>query len=314
MTDSPADFDTVVARAQHLLDIGRADDALAMLRADQRTATDAGALVTIAHCHLQLDDDGDAAEAAEQSVAVDPERPGGWMMLALARLAQGRPVDAVPPARRGVELAPWFPGAHTVAARVYGELGRFEPALHHAHKVLELDPDGPAGWIALCRVQIAQQRWDEAAMAANEALGRDPESKEARVLLGAAQANSSHANGRAKAMETLATTLRDNPDADAIRQFLIDVALNSRPKPHVWLPIIVVSIFATGVGLLIFLSVWTATLIQTWQSIPSDIQRLVLADRKARSKILAVGIVVAALWLFLLAGVVLVLVDVGGAA
>ena len=194
-----------------------------------------------------------------------------------------------------------------MAARVYAELGRFDPALHHAHKVLELDPDGPAGWIALSRVQIAQQRWDDAAMAANQALGRDPENGEARVLLGVAQANSPRSIGRAQAMETLAATLRDNPDQERIRQFLIDVALNSRPKPWVWLPIIAISLIATGLGLFLFLTVWTATLVQTWRSIPSDIQRLVIADRKTRYKILAVGAVLVAFWGYLIVAVYLAL-------
>jgi tetratricopeptide (TPR) repeat protein len=309
---SPFDeFGMVRARADHLLDVGRAEQALTMLQGDPRTATDAGALVLMAQCYHQLDRDRDAVEAAERSLAVDPERPGGWLMLALARLAEGRPVDAVPAAERGVELAPWFPPAHGVAARAYAELGRFEPAHDHAHKVLALDPDGPAGWIALCRVHIAQQRWDEAAMAANQALGRDPENGEARVLLGIAQVNSSRSSGRAQAMETIAATLRDNPDQDGIRRFLIDVALHSRPKPHIWLPIIAISFFATGLGLLLFLIVWTATLSQMWRSIPADIRRLVWADRRARYKILAVGTVLVAIWVYLLVSMALAVANAG---
>ena len=301
---SPFDqFDLVVARAEHLLDIGRAEEALAVVQGDARTATDARALVVLAQCYHQLDRDREAADAAERSLAVDPERPGGWLLLALARLGEGRPVDAVPAAERGVELAPWFAPAHGVAVRVYSELGRFDQAQHHAHKVLELDPDGPAGWVSICRLEIARQRWDEAAMAANQALERDPENDEARILLGMAQVNSPRGSGREQAMATIAATLRDNPDQEALRRFLIDVALHSRPKPQIWLPIIAISILATGLGLLLFLIAWTATLYQTWNSISTDIRRLVWADRRTRYKIVAVGTVLVAIWLFLLISV-----------
>lgn len=306
----PDEIDIIVARAEHLLDIGRAEEAVGLLLGDSRSGNDAGALVVLAHCYHRLDRDAEAEDAAERCLAIDPERVGGWMMLALSRLAAGRPVDAVPPATRAIELAPWFYGAHSMMSRVLAELGRFPQATVHAHKTMELDPDGTSGWIALCRLALAQQKWDEAAMAATEALSREPENDEARVLLSVAQVNSTSPGGRAMAMETLVATLRDNPDQDAVRKFLIEVALHSRPKPQLWLPIIAISFFTGGLGLILLLIVWSVTLYQLWQSIPADIRRLIWADRQARYKILAVGTVVGAIWLVVLGGLVVVTIGV----
>ena len=306
MTD---DIDITVARSDRLLEIGRAAEALDLLQSDPRTPTDAGALVTVAHCYHRLDRDREAIEAAEAALAIDPDHVGGLLLLALARLSSGLPSEAVAPATRAVQVAPWFRGSHSVMARVMAELGRFPQATFHAHKTMELDPDGPSGWIALCRVQLAQQRWEDAAMSARQALGRDPENDEARVLLSLAQVNGPAADGRAQAMDTLVDTLRDNPDQDAVRQFLIEVALHSRPKPQLWLPLIVLSLFTGGLGLLLILLIWTATLIQLRSSIPPDVRRLIWADRAARFKILAVVGIVAAIWAVVCFALVSVTID-----
>lgn len=303
------DIDITVARSEHLIDIGRAAEALDLLRSDARTPTDAGALVTVARCCHRLERDREAIEAAEAALAIDPDNVGGLLLLALARLSSGWPTEAVDPAARAVQLAPWFRGSHAVMARVFAELGRFPQATFHAHKTMELDPDGPSGWISLCRVQLAQQRWQDAAMSARQALGRDPEDQEARVLLSLAQVNGPGSDGRAQAMDTLVDTLRDNPDHDGVRQFLIEVALQSRPRPQLWVPVILVSLFTGGVGLIVILVIWTATLVQLRSSIPADVRRLVWADRAARYKIVAVVSIVAVVWAVVVIALVAVTID-----
>ena len=76
------------------------------------------------------------------------------------------------------------------------------------------------------------------------------------------------------------------------------------------MPIIAISFFTGGLGLILLLVVWSVTLYQLWQSIPADIRRLIWSDRQARYKILAVGTVVGAIWLVVLGGLVVVTIGV----
>lgn len=290
------DFDRVIERAERLLDVGRPDEAAEILSADGRTATDARALAVLSRAAYQRDDYDGAVGHAERALALDPDLVGGWQMLALSRLATNRPVDAVPASLKAVALAPMFSGAHAVAARAHAELGRFDQATFHAHKAMELDPDGPRGWIALTRVQLAQQRWEDAAQSALAALGRDPESAEARVLLSVAQASAPGKRGRELAMATLVETLRDNPDEEDIRRFLIDVSLGSLPDRRLWLILIAVTFFTRGLGLILMLIVLTVTVISTWRSIPPDIRRLVWADKRGRYRVIVAALVIGGLW------------------
>ncbi len=297
-------FELVIERADRLIDVGRPEEAIEMLTADGRSSMDARAQVVLARATYRLDRNDESIAAAERALAIDPDEVGGWQMLALGRLATGRPVDALPAVQKAVELAPWFSGAHGLAAQVYAELGRFEPATSHAHRTMELDPDGARGWIALTRVHLAQQRWDDAAQSARSALERDPENAEAKVLLSAAQASVPGRRGRELAMETLVETLRDNPDSDGVRRFLIDVALGSSPDRRFWLILIGLTFFVRGLGLLAMLVVWTYTVLSTWGSIPPDVRRLIWADRQGRYRVVVGAVVVAGLWLTLVGFVV----------
>ena len=190
------------------------------------------------------------------------------------------------------------------------ELGRFEQAMSHAVLARRLAPDLTAGWLAVARVDLARRRWSDAAQSCLAALRLDPDDAEAKVLLGVAQVAGNGRAGRVQAMETLAATLRDNPDSEQVRRMLIAVAWGEGPS-LLWTVLLTMIAIATGgVGLVALLGVWTYSVWQRWSTVPVDIRSLVWADRVSRRKIL-VGLTVLALpWL---AAVVLAVVMLNSA-
>ena len=93
-----------VDRANHLLAVGRAHEALSLLSADDETPSDGEALVTVARCHYRLGDHRAALEAAGAATSVDPDLAGGWLMIALGQRAVDRIGDGVQ-APIGVRMA-----------------------------------------------------------------------------------------------------------------------------------------------------------------------------------------------------------------
>jgi tetratricopeptide (TPR) repeat protein len=295
-------------RADQLLSLGRASEALDVVSADPETATDADALVVASRCHHRLGQYERALTLAGAALGVDPERLGGRLMLAVSLLSLDRPVDALAPARRAVQQAPYHAGAHQVLARVLSDLGRFEEATIHANQARSLQPDDTAGWVTLARVQLAQQRWHDAAMSARAALALDPEDDEAKVLLGVAQFSGRGRRGRVEAMETLVGALRDNPDQEHIRQLLIEVAWAGGPSLAAVAVWALIAAGTSGAGLLVMVVIWTVRAVRRWQTVPADVRRLIWADRQARWRVVIAGSALGLFWLGLLAllvGVVL---------
>jgi tetratricopeptide (TPR) repeat protein len=280
---------STVNRADHLIAIGRAEEARALLLGDPDTARSPDALVTLSHAYDKLGRYQDALGAAQAATALAPESASACLMMAVALMKLDRPVDAFEPARRGLQLAPQHYGAHQIMARVLSDLGRFEPAQHHVDQVLALDPDGTSGWVTLCRLRLAQRQWAEAEEAARRALRADPGSDEAKLLLSVAQASAGGSAKRNEAMETLIASLRTNPDQAHVKDLLIElVKPTGMPIPWVVATLLIV---AGGGG--IVLVAWAMWVWGRWRRTPPDVRRLVWTDRRARWRI-TLGLAVAA--------------------
>jgi predicted Zn-dependent protease len=298
---------TVAAdRADHLLKVGRAQEALDVLSADGDTPRNADALVLTSRCYHRLGRDGDALEMANAALATDPDHVGAWLMQALSLSFLGRPGEALPPARRAVELAPHHAGSHRVMAMVLSDLGRFHEATVHAHRTRSLNPDDAAGWITLVRVQLAQQQWHDAEMSARAALALDPQSDEAKVLLGVAQYSGRGRQGRLEAMETLVGALRENPDQHHVRRLLMEVAWAGGPSLQAMAVWALIAAATSGAALVVMVVIWTVRTAGRWRTVPPDVRRLIWADRRAKWRIIAVGGALGLFWLGLVALVVAV--------
>jgi tetratricopeptide (TPR) repeat protein len=293
-------------RADHLLALGRAQEALDLLLADGETARDSRALVAVSRCQHELGHYQQALDVAGAALAIDPDAVGGHLMRAISLLSLRWPVDALPPASRAVALAPEHAGGHRVMSWILAELGRFNEATAHAERARSLEPDDPAGWVALARVQLAQRRWHDAAMSARAALAIDPEDEDAKVALSIAQVAGRGDRGRVEAMETLVGALRDNPDQEHIRELLFEVAWAGGVSIQMIMVWAVLAAATGGVGLVAILVIWSFGAVRRWRTVPPDVRRLIWADRRARWKIIVAASALALLWVALIATIVLV--------
>lgn len=294
-----------VARADQLLDIGRAQEAYDLLRADPETPTSGAALVALSHAADKLERYREARDAAGAATTLDPDRPSGWLLLAVALMKLDFPYDALGPARRGVALAPDHFGSHQIMARVLTDLGRFDEAQIHVSRTMALDPGGTSGWVTLARLQLTQQRWSDAEKSARTALSIDPESDEAKVLLSLAQASTGSTTKQAAAVETLVSTLRSNPDQAHVRELIIHL-VKPRGLRIPW-PIVALLV-VSGIGGVLIL-VWAAHILWSWSQVPKDVKRLVWADRRAKWQVIGLLALAVAIFIGLVVVSVAVFID-----
>jgi tetratricopeptide (TPR) repeat protein len=93
-----------------------------------------------------------AASAASQAVAMDPNRSWGWCVLAQAQLGLGDNGGAADSARRAAAISPDNPTAHQLASVALGKLGRHGEAVRSAREAVRIAPDS---WRALTRLAHA---------------------------------------------------------------------------------------------------------------------------------------------------------------
>ncbi len=294
----PDGFTEQIERARLLLDAGRPGDSVQMLEDDPRTAHHSWALAVLATGHLNLGAYDRAVATARGALALEPELVAPYLVIAGARLDQRQTADAIEAARTALSLAPTNPSAHAILARAHARERAFDAARHHARSAIELAPGRPVGWLAQAQVEIAAGRWDPAEEAARKVLALDPENEEGRVLLGVVQSRRSGETHRSDAIETLAATLRDNPDRDNIRRLLIAVVMRgNRATSRVGMAMTALVALSLGLFLPVAIGYQGYRLLRQWTSVPADVRRLVWADRWARIRlvlaaVLMIGLIV----------------------
>jgi tetratricopeptide (TPR) repeat protein len=203
-----SEADNLVLRAEHLLDIRRTGDALALLRkAIAAEPTHVDALCTTARAYLregQLDDARRAAEtalslepangyaaylraavlltagspdalaAAEFAVRLDPEFWPSYGTLAGALVKHGYLAQALAVAREGVALAPHDPAAHTMLGGIADDAKERKAAEAAYREALRLQPDYTAARVGLAALQFSRWRVRTAAGHLIAAAANDP--------------------------------------------------------------------------------------------------------------------------------------------
>ena len=115
------------------LHLGRLDSAESAFR---RALADA----RLGHELLSRGKADDVAAALERSVAVDPESPTSWALLAEASVARGMTARAIEAYRAAVRLNPRLAGAYNNLGLVYQRAGHLDEAEEMYRAALEIDP------------------------------------------------------------------------------------------------------------------------------------------------------------------------------
>jgi tetratricopeptide (TPR) repeat protein len=290
-------------RADQLLIVGRAKEALALLLADSETATDAVALTIAADCHSSLGQNDRALALTGAALEIDPDLVEAWSSQAYVLVELKRLSDALTAARQAVELDPTNPDARLALFQVLCELGHYQEAAIHAERVCSLVPGDVAGWLAVGELHLRQEQWHEAATVARTVLDLEPQDAAAKVLLSTARLLGRGESARNEALETLSALLRDEPSDQTARELLIEVArarLGGPSLPVAVALVVVLSLVTGGLALVVMCAIWTAGAIRRWRRVPDDVRQLIWADRRARRRMMFAGAAVALGWVGIL--------------
>jgi tetratricopeptide (TPR) repeat protein len=213
--------DAAAERAQTLIELGRTDEAAAIL--NQALATepeDAWLLDLLAQAQLESAP-VQARETAQRLIAVTPESERGHLLLAIAagELDSGREGEAH--ARAAVDRAPLSANAHAVLAQaLVNRKRKLREARRHAERSIELAPEAALGYVTAGNVELRRGRGRKAERWYRRALEVDPTDRAAQVNMAItrnARGNLAHAFGDADAI------LRLNPNDESARRVLDNI-------------------------------------------------------------------------------------------
>lgn len=180
-----------LARADHLLDLGRHSQAEEIIRAHLATdPASAEALRLLVLALLGQERAAEALDAAEAAVREDPEEEHGFRLLSIVYARLDRSDDAVGAAREAVRAAPGMWQTHYTLGMALrtGRLPRSRDALACANEAVRLAPhqSSPHNLAGLCLDDLRMPV--EARRAYEEALRLDPQSATALNNLAATSA------------------------------------------------------------------------------------------------------------------------------
>jgi Flp pilus assembly protein TadD len=173
-----------LGRARGLVTIGRWREALEALGpAVGGEATMAQALCLQAQCLLALKEPAEAAVAARQALAVEPDNAWAHRLLAIAWLRTGRRQAALAEATESVRLVPEVvQGQHTLAVCLLS-LRRTAEAEQVAMAAVAGHPEDPLAHLTLGRVAASRGDFVKAERAYREGLRLEPENADLAVGL-----------------------------------------------------------------------------------------------------------------------------------
>jgi tetratricopeptide (TPR) repeat protein len=202
---------SAVDRAKLMLDVGRGEDAVALLTAHlAEHAEDTSALSLLAWAQLRCDRPAEALAATESALAVEPDHLGAWQRRSQALSALGRHDEAVWAGRRCVELAPdsWTthytyglalrkvpgqeamvlaaanrsvalapgnPDTHVLLGLAYGGLGNSAAAEQCYRRALAIDPEHTYARSNLSTLDLRRGRFGAALAGFRAAASTDPQ-------------------------------------------------------------------------------------------------------------------------------------------
>ena len=174
-------------RGSALLDLGRSDEAVDVLR--QAVAAEPDAVeprCQLALALLRSGENREALQLAESAAAVDPLEEWTHRLRALALMRLGRDKQAVEAAEEAVRLEPDLAVTHEILADARRAAGDRRGARAAAATAIELDPESAGPYVSLSLIDIDEERMADAERHARKALELDPENADALNNLGVA--------------------------------------------------------------------------------------------------------------------------------
>lgn len=201
--------EVVAARANTLLELGRAGEAVSALTSALAQYPDEPALLDLlARAQLKLDPHA-AVETADRLIAAQPASHRGYLLAAIANIFLGRSRQARQHAERAVKLAPNNSLCHAQFAQsMAGQLRNYLRARRAAKTAIELAPNNPVAHVTAGNVALCIGRTSRARRHFRDALQIDPTNSVAQTNY--ALVRYEYGN-TAKALKELSSALRSDP-------------------------------------------------------------------------------------------------------
>lgn len=204
--------EAAAARAQALLDVGRAPEAVALLGAALSQAPESYPLLCLlSRAHAEAGDLVTAARAAEAAIAIEPEEPEAYDLASFALDALGRHRRAIELAEEAVRLAPTMWWTHAGLATAVAHKHDLPFSRRHAHRAMaearraiELAPDEPGAHFAMGECASAVNRRREARAAYERVLAVQPDDTAALNNLSAVQLSAGRPFAAVRGFQTVA--------------------------------------------------------------------------------------------------------------
>ncbi|WP_308129950.1 tetratricopeptide repeat protein [Kitasatospora aureofaciens] len=247
----------LVVQASALMDLGRYDDARALLaRRLAEDPTDVQGWVHLASCHWSLGDHEDLLTATGEALALDPEHFDAHWLRAYGMRRLLRPDEALAEAHEAIRIEPQRWQGYAALSEALGAWQpRWPEAFDAAATAVRLGPDSVGAHYALWKAALLNGRVDVRRQAVREALRIDPQNawalKDRADDAAWAAAAPPLTGAGAKlpaAAEAYATALAADPQADGLRKGL-DAAVFRMLRGTRWLALVCLVIAALAARL-----------------------------------------------------------------
>ncbi len=226
------DLELLVAqrrRARLLLELGRADEALAEIRRTLASnPNDPEGLEIEGLCHLRRRDLPKALEALGRALAAQPENAHPHYLYGFALRESGRTAEAEPPLGEALRRCPDEPVYLRALAELKSELKAHAEALALALRATEVSPERGANFVTLGFVASAAGDKAQARAAYERALALDPADSAAWNNLGCLDLEAGHP---LRAKSRFRQALRLDPRGERSRRNL-GLLLNQAGEPR----------------------------------------------------------------------------------
>lgn len=179
MNPAPPTTDTaaqLTQRAQTLLDLGRASDAIpVLLQALALAPGDHRTRCLMALAHGKLGRVGEAIQWADRAVEAAPDREWGHRLRAIYLLEQGQTRPALRAAEEAARLGPEFPETLHTLSSVQLKAGRKRDAQATARRMLAQAPDSFLTHEMLTLIALRGEKWRDAEAHCRRALALQPD-------------------------------------------------------------------------------------------------------------------------------------------